>query len=131
MAHVSLGVGREVRTFQHQRAILLRGTCGLQLSGGLGVALVRLLADCCIAKAISSLVLGREWQLRGLQFGPFALVAWPPCPGVVCPRELAADGGHGDGEGVLALQKVLDVLELQVGVLVEEGDDSLGRIGSD
>lgn len=130
MAHVSLGVGREIRTFQHQRAILPRGIHGLQLSGGLGVALVRLLADCCVVKAILRLVLDREWRLRGLQIGPFALVAWSPCPGVICPRELAADGGHGDGEIILALQKVLDVLELQVGVLVEEGDDSLGATGS-
>lgn len=130
VAHVSLRVGREIGTFQHEWAFLLQGIRGLQVSGCLRLALARLLDDCCVGKGILGLVLGRQWWFQRLQVGPFAFVAWPPGAGVVCPGELAADGGHGDGEIVLGLQEVLDILELQVGVLVEEGDDSLKRTGS-
>lgn len=131
VAHVSLRVGREVGAFQHERASLLQGIRGLQVSGWLRLALARLLADCCVGEGILRLVLGgREWCFQGLQVGPFAFVAWPPGPGVVCSGKLAADGGHGHGQVVLGLQKVLDVLQLQVGVLVEEGDDFLDRTGS-
>lgn len=130
VAHVSLRVGREVGTFQHERAVLLQGIRGLQVSCRWRLALARLLADCCVGEGILRLVLGREWRFRGLQVRPFAFVAWPPGPGVICPGELAADSGHGDAEIVLGLQEVLDVLQLKVGVLVEEGDDSLDRTGS-
>lgn len=130
VAHVSLRVGREVGTSQHERAFLLQGISGLQLRGCLRLALARLLADCCVGEGILGQFLGREWRFRGLQVGPFAFVAWPPGPGVVRSGELAADGGHGDAEIELGLQKVLDVLQLQVWVLVEEGDDFLERTGS-
>lgn len=130
VAHVSLRVGREVGTFQHERAFLLQGIRGLQVSGGLRLALARLLADCCVGEGIVRLILGGERWFRGLQVGPFAFVAWPPGPGMICSRKLAADGGHGDAEIVLGLQEVLDVLQLEVRVLVEEGDDSLDRTSS-
>lgn len=91
---------------------------------------MRLLDDCCIGKAILRLALGGQRRFRGLQVGAFAFVAWSPGPGVVCPGELAADGGYGNGEIVLCLQEILDVLQLQVRVLVEKGDDSLERYGS-
>lgn len=130
VAHVSLGVGREIGTFQHERAFLLQGIRGLQVSGCLRLALARLLANGFVGEGILRLVVGREWWFRRLQVRPFAFVAGPPGAGVVCSGELAADGGHGDVEIVLGLQEVLDVLQLQVGVLVEEGDDSLERTGS-
>lgn len=60
VAHVSLGVGREVGTFQHERAFLLQGIRGLQVSGSLRLALARLLADCCIGEGILRLFLGGE-----------------------------------------------------------------------
>lgn len=44
---------------------------------------------------------------------------------MIRPRQLAADGGDGDVEIELLLQELLDVLELEIIVLLEEGDDSL------
>lgn len=85
---------------------------GRQLAGCLRLTLawLLLLEACCIGQAILRLALGGQGSFRGLQVRPFAFVAWPPCPGVVCPGELAADGGYGNVEIVLCLQKVLDVL---------------------
>lgn len=84
VAHVSLRVGREIGTFQHERAFLLQGIRGLQFSGCLRLALARLFADCFVGEGIFRLVLGREWWFRRLQIRPFAFVAWPPRAGVVC-----------------------------------------------
>lgn len=61
VAHVSLRVGREIGTFQHEWAFLLQGIRGLQASGCLRLALARRLDDCCVGEGILRLVLGRQW----------------------------------------------------------------------
>lgn len=110
VAQIFLRKSREVGTLQHGRVFLLRGMHGRQLAGCWLLTLARQLYACCTGQAMLRLALGGQGWSWGLQLWPFAFVAWPPCPGVVCPGELAADGGHGNGEIVLCLQKVLDVL---------------------
>lgn len=60
-----------------------------------------------------------------LQIRSRVLVPRPPRPGMAGPRELAADGRHGDMEIELLLQELLDIFQLEIVVLLEEGDDSL------
>lgn len=64
----------------------------------------------------------------GLQIRSLALIARPGSPRLVRPRELAADGGHGDLQVIFFLEELLYVLQLQVWLLFEEGDDFLSVI---